>query len=495
MTLAPERTRGSSSRSPGSGARIDWLIAQAEGERSGLRRTMGSVSLTAIGIALVIGAGIFVLTGEAAARYAGPAVAISFLLAGLAAGLSALCYAELASTIPVSGSTYSYAYGVLGVFVGWVVGWNLLLEYLVGAAAIAAGWGGYVDNVLASIGLGLPDALLGGPLGGGGAANLPAAVIVAGVTGLLLLGTRESARATNVLVALKIGILALFVAVGAFHVSAGNLTPFVPASQGGFGEFGWSGMLRAAGLVFFSFIGFDAVCTAAQEAREPRRTVPIAVLSALGVATALYVLVALVMTGIAPYQTLASPDALTVALSSVGGLDWLERLVDVVAMLTLAASVLAALYGQSRILLRMAADGLVPAALARVDPRSGAPRTAILACGIGCATLAALVPLTTLADLVSAGTLVAFALVAVALLALRRARPDLASGFRVPGGSIVPVAAIVVDVLLVLMIPAASLVRLVAWMILGVGVYLVYGRERASRTLAQRAGAPAVPPT
>jgi APA family basic amino acid/polyamine antiporter len=468
------------------------LLSLAEDDGSGLRRTLGPVSLGALGVATIVGAGIFVLAGDAAGEHAGPAVTISFLLAGLAAAASALCYAEMASILPVSGSSYSYAYGVLGVFAGWVVGWCLLLEYLIGGSAVAAGWGGYVDNVLSGIGIHLPAALLGGPFGGGGVVNAPAMVIVALVVWLLVTGVRESARATNVLVAMKVGVLLLFVGIGAFYVSAGNLTPFVPPNTGGFGAFGWSGVLRAAALVFFSYIGFDAVCTAAQEAREPRRTVPIGVLASVVIASLLYVAVALVMTGMVPYSELVSPDALSVALATFPTLGWLERLMDVVAMLALGATVLATLYAQSRILVRMAEDGLLPEALRRVDPGSGTPRTATLACGILCAVLAALVPLTTLGELISAGTLLAFTFVAIALLVLRRTDGEVERGFRVPGGPVIPLAAIAVNLVLIALIPLASLLRVALWFAVGCAVYLGYGRTRARRTLAEGTrGAPA----
>jgi APA family basic amino acid/polyamine antiporter len=398
----------------------------------------------------------------------------------------------MASAMPASGSSYSYAYGVLGIAAGWVVGWCLLLEYLIGGAAVAAGWGGYVDNVLSGVGVHLPDTLLGGPFGGGGVANVPAVVIVLLVVWLLVTGVRESARATNILVALKVGVLLVFIGVGAFYVTAGHLTPFVPANTGGFGDFGWSGVLRAAALVFFSYIGFDAVCTAAQEAREPRRTVPIGVLGSVALASVLYVAVALVMTGIVSYHRLISPDALSVALAAVPSLGWLERLMDVVAMLALGATVLATLYAQSRILVRMAEDGLLPDLLRRVDRGSGTPRPATLLCGLACALLAALVPLTTLGELISAGTLLAFTCVAVALLVLRRTEPDLPRGFRIPGGPAIPLAAIAVNVVLAALIPVASLLRVCVWLALGVVVYLGYGRARAARALAAgTAGAPA----
>jgi APA family basic amino acid/polyamine antiporter len=468
-----------SARADARAARMAAMVARAERSDAPLRRTLGTFSLGALGIAMIVGAGIFVLAGDAAGQYAGPSVTIAFAIAGIAAGLSALCYAELASILPVSGSTYSYAAAVLGTFVGWVIGWDLLLEYLVGGAAVASGWSGYVANVLGSVGINLPAGILDGPFDGG-VVNLPAVVIVLVATMLLVSGVRESAGATNVLVALKVGALLLFAGVGAFYISGANLTPFVPPNEGAFGEFGWTGVLRAASVVFFAYIGFDAVCTAAQEAREPRRAVPRAVLGSLLAATLLYIAVGLVMTGLAPYPELVAPDALSVALEHVGSLGWLARLLDVVATVALGATVLATLYGQSRILMRMAEDGLLPSALARVDTRTGTPRTGTLLCGLAAALVAGLVPLQTLSELISVGTLFAFVIVSCAVLVLRRSAPDLPRGFRVPGGPVIPLLAIVVDVALVALIPVASIVRLVIWFLIGIAVYLAYGRKRAT---------------
>ena len=277
------------SRSAPMGARLDAMIAAAEADTLGLKREMGPLSLAALGIATIIGAGIFVLSGDAASQFAGPGVVLSFAIAGIAAAFSALCYAELVSMIPVSGSTYVFAYASLGNFLAWVIGWDLLLEYLLGGSAIAAGWAGYFGNVLGHIGITLPNAITGGPFGGGGVVNLPAVFVVVLVTSVLLAGARESARATSWLVALKLAVLVLFVVVGAFSISSANLHPFVPHNTGHFGAFGWSGVVRAAAVVFFAYIGFDVVCTATQEARNPRRTVPIGLLGALAVATVLYI--------------------------------------------------------------------------------------------------------------------------------------------------------------------------------------------------------------
>jgi APA family basic amino acid/polyamine antiporter len=475
------------SRSAPMGARLDAMIAAAEADTLGLKREMGPFSLAALGIATIIGAGIFVLSGDAASQFAGPGIVLSFAIAGIAAAFSALCYAELVSMIPVSGSTYVFAYASLGNFLAWVIGWDLLLEYLLGGSAIAAGWSGYFVNVLGHIGITLPDAITGGPFGGGGVVNLPAVLVVVLVTSVLLAGARESARATSWLVALKLAVLLLFVVVGAFYISSANLHPFVPHNTGHFGAFGWSGVVRAAAVVFFAYIGFDVVCTATQEARNPRRTVPIGLLGALAVATLLYIAVGFVMTGLINYHRLASPDALSIALAAHPGLAWLQSTVDVGAMIALAASVLATIYAQTRILMRMAQDGMLPPAFGRIDRRSGTPRLTTIVCGASAAVISGLVPLSTLGDLVSAGTMLAFIIVSVAVLMLRRTRPDLPRPFRLPLGPTIPLLAALVSLGVLLTLPVETLLRVVIWLVIGLCVYFGYGRVRAREVDAARA--------
>ena len=391
--------------------RMDLILGQARRDRERLDgRAFGTWGLTALGIASVVGAGIFVSTGIAAAQDAGPAVVLSFALAGLAAAATALCYAELAAMMPVAGSTYSYAFVAFGLLPAWIVGWDLLIEYLFAAATVAVGWSGYAVSVLASAGLHVPRALTASPFGGG-LVNLPAILVVAACTVLLVAGTRESARANAVIVALKLGVLLLVVVVGAFHVKTGNWSPFVPANGGGFGDFGATGVLRGAGVLFFAYVGFDAVSTAAAEARDPRRTVPRALLGTVAVATLLYIGIGLILTGLTPYRALGVADPIARALGAAGGLGWLDDLVGATAVVGLFATVLVTLYGQVRILMRMAADGLLPPGLARVDPRRRTPVTTTVLCGVVAAVVAALVPIGVLGDLVSIGTLLAFALV------------------------------------------------------------------------------------
>ena len=466
--------------------RMDALVRTAEGERSGLKRTLGPVSLTALGIAAIVGSGIFVLTGDAASEYAGPGVSISFAIAGIAAATSALCYAELASMIPVAGSTYSYAFAVLGPFLGWVIGWDLLLEYLFGAAAVSVGWSGYMQNSLQGAGLGLPHDLYNGALSSG-VINLPAIVLVAIVTGLLILGTRESARTTNVIVALKLVVLAMFVVIGAFFIATANWRPFVPANTGGFGHFGATGVIRAAGTLFFAYIGFDIVCTGAQEARNPRRTVPIGVLGSLLIATVLYIAVSLVMTGLIRYPKLDVADPLAVALGPHPSLHWLTNTIDLVALAALGTTVLALIFGQTRILMRMADDGLLPPFFARVDPRSGTPVRATLLCGLLAAVIAAFVPITTLANLISVGTLAAFIVVSASVIRLRRTRPDLERPFRIPFGPVIPLLSIVLSLGVIATLPVATLIRFAVWLAIGMAIYFGYSRARTQRVIEERA--------
>lgn len=351
---------------------IDAVIAQAKIDRGRLdSNALGPFSLTALGVASVVGAGIFVTTGAASAEYAGPAVIFSFLLAGLAAAVTALCYAELAAMVPAAGSTYSYAYAVFGSFLAWFIGWDLLLEYLFAASTVAVGWSGYFVSLMGQAGIHIPDALANPPFGDDpGVINLPAVAIVWLTCGLLYLGTKESARATNAMVALKIGVLILFIGFGAFAIHTSNWDPFVPANEGAFGEFGLSGILRAAGIVFFSYVGFDAVSTAAAEARNPQRTIPIGLMATVAVSTVLYVAIGLVMTGMVPYEKLNVADPLALAVrDSSASLEWLETCVSLAAVIGLAATVMVTFYGQTRIFMRMASDAMLPDRIGGVSER------------------------------------------------------------------------------------------------------------------------------
>ena len=471
---------------------LDAIVAQARRDRDRMdSRAMGTFSLTALGIASVVGGGIFATTGVAAAEYAGPAVVISFVLAGLAAAVTALCYAELASMIPAAGSTYSYAYAVFGIFLAWFIGWDLLLEYLFAASTVAVSWSGYVGALAAKAGIDLPNALMNPPFGDDpGVVNLPAVAIVLFTCWLLLIGMRESTRANNAMVVLKMAVLVLFVAVGAWFVTQVNWEPFVPPNEGAFGEFGVSGIVRGAGVVFFAYVGFDAVSTAAAEARNPRRTVPVGLLATVLISTVLYVAIGIVMTGLVPYHELNVPDPLAVAINEAGSsLDWLETLVDVAAIVGLAATVLVTFYGQTRIFMRMASDGMLPDALGRVSTETRTPVQATLVCAIAGAVVAGLTPIEALSNLVSIGTLLSFTIVCAGVVVLRHRRPDLERPFRVPAVHLVAGTGILASVGLILTLPVSTWIRLAVWLAIGLAIYFTYAKRRSTERMAAVAAA------
>jgi len=466
---------------------LDAIISQAETDRARLdSKVLGPVSLTALGIASVVGGGIFATTGVAAAKYAGPAVVISFVLAGIAAAVTALCYAELAAMIPAAGSTYSYAYATFGIFLAWFIGWDLLLEYLFAAATVAVSWSGYVGSTLAKAGIDLPNAIMNPPFGkDSGVINLPAVVIVLFTCWLLLAGTRESARANNLMVLLKMAVLVAFVAAGAWFISQANWEPFVPKSEGGFGDYGWTGILRGAGVVFFAYVGFDAVSTAAAESRNPRRSIPIGLLGTVLISTVLYVAIGIVMTGLVDYRQLDVPDPLAVAVNAAGpSLDWLEIAVDVAAIIGLAATTLVTFYGQTRIFMRMSSDGMLPDALGQVSERTRTPRQATILCAAAGAIVAGLTPIEALSDLVSIGTLLSFTIVCGAVLVLRHKRPELERPFRVPFVKVTAPLGIVCAVGLIATLPIATWIRLLIWLAIGLVIYFTYAKPRSQARMA-----------
>jgi len=467
-------------------ANLDAILTTAARDRKRLdSQALGAFSLTLLGVASVVGAGIFVVTGDAAAHYAGPAVLVSFVLAGIVAGLTALCYAELASAIPAAGSTYSYAFAAFGPFVGWFIGWDLLLEYLFAASTVAVGWSGYLVDLCASVGIQVPHDLANAPFGDdAGIVNLPALGIMLLTSGALYLGTKESAIANNSMVALKLLILVVVVVVGVFYVSASNLEPFVPAHAGGFGDFGWTGVLRGAGVVFFAYIGFDAVSTAAAEARNPRRTVPIGLLGTVLIATAIYIAVGFVLTGMLDYRQLGVSDPIAAAIHAAGpNLEWLLRATDVAAVVGLASTVLVTLYGQTRIFMRMSEDGMLPPAFGRVGAKTRTPHVSILVCGVAGGIVAAFVPLSVLGELISIGTLLAFVIVSAGVVVMRRRYPDLERPFRVPALPLVAAAAILSSLALMATLPGATWIRLAVWALIGICIYFFYARQHSGERM------------
>ncbi len=486
---------------PVSEQNLDAILAQARRDRARMDSgAMGPLSLTALGVASVVGAGIFVTTGEAAAEYAGPAVIISFVIAGLAAAVTALCYAELAAMIPAAGSTYSYAYATFGVFLAWIIGWDLLLEYLFAASTVAVGWSGYFDALLQLMGIHLPHDLINAPFqDDGGIVNLPALAIVLLTCWLLYRGTRESTRANNAMVALKMIALLLFVGVGIWYVNGANWEPFVPPSNGGFGDFGVTGVFRAAGVVFFAYVGFDAVSTAAAETRDPQRTIPLALLATVGISTVLYVLIGFVMTGLVDYAQLGVADPLAEAIRSVGSqLDWLETVVAVAAVIGLAATVLVTFYGQTRIFMRMASDGMLPDVLGKVGERHQTPGQATLVCAVAGGLVAAFTPIDVLTNLVSIGTLLSFVIVCGAVMVLRRRRPDLERPFRAPAVWLTAPFGILSAGALIALLPVDTWIRLAVWLVIGLVIFFSYSgprsRERMAAVAAEAEGLPAPSP-
>ncbi|MEA3246957.1 MAG: amino acid permease [Gemmatimonadota bacterium] len=461
---------------------------RAEGEGQTLRRALGPLDLTALGIGSIIGTGIFVLTGMVASLHTGPALPVSMVLAAVCCGFAGLCYAELASMIPVAGSAYTYAYATLGEMIAWIIGWDLMLEYALSASTVAVGWSGYLVSLLDSFGVVLPRALTAAPgvqvtLADGtfarGVFNLPAALVVLAVTALLVKGIKESARANAVLVVIKVAVLVVFVAAGAAYVKASNLHPFLPANAGEFGTFGLSGVLRGAGIIFFAFIGFDAVSTAAQETRRPQRDLTIGMLASLAICTVLYVAVGIVLVGIVPFSQLNVAAPLAVAIDATG-LTWLSPLIKVSALFGMFSTMLVQLLGQTRIFYSMSRDGFLPPVFSQVHQRFRTPHVSTLLTGLVTALLAGLTPIDVLGQLVAMGTLLAFILVCIGIIALRRTDPDAPRPFRVPLMPWVPIAGALSCFGAMLVLPLETWVRLVVWLVLGFVVYFGYSRRRVA---------------
>lgn len=455
-----------------------------------LRPHLGLWHLIAAGVGSTIGSGIFVITGTAAAQYAGPAITVSFLIAGVVCLATALCYGELAGMLPESGGAYSYARASSGRLVAWIVAWCLVLEYLVASSTVAVGWSSYFADLSASLGLPIPHALADAPLDfdksgslttTGAIFNLPAAGIVVLVTVLLVLGIHETNRANIIMVAIKVGVILLVVAVGAAYVRLDNLTPYLPENTGTYGEYGWSGLLRGSAVIFYAFIGFDGVSTSAQESRNPQRDVGLGILGALAVCLVLYVAMATVMTGMADYRMLNVANPVAVALAQAGGeLDWLRYVVNVGVVIGLGSAILMGLYGQSRILYVMSRDRMIPPAYAVINPRFRTPVYSTLVVGAACALMAGMFPIDVLGELVSIGSLLAFAAVCWSVLVLRRARPDAHRPFRVPFSPLVPIIGIASSLYLMASLPLDTWVRLAVWMALGMTIYLGYTRSHAN---------------
>jgi basic amino acid/polyamine antiporter, APA family len=462
--------------------------AEGEGEDGHtLRRALGPINLLTLGIGAIIGAGIFVITGQAAAQFAGPAIVISFVLAGIACAFAGLCYAEFASMIPIAGSAYTYSYATLGELVAWIIGWDLILEYAFGAATVAVGWSGHFRAFLRDLGTGLPEM----PSSSFTLFGLPVHLkydyigflVIIAITTILVIGIKESANFTTAIVILKVAVVCIFIALaGAFlfahHGQPNHWHPFIPANTGTRGEFGWSGILRGAGVVFFAYIGFDAVSTAAQEAKNPKRDMPFGILGSLVICTILYILVSGLLTRLVPYQQLNVPDPVVVGIR-VAGQQWATFLVELGAIGGLATVMLVMLLGQSRVFYSMSRDGLLWPWASKIHPRFRTPYISSIVVGIFVALLATLVPLSVLDEMTSVGTLLAFVLVSAGVWVMRRTHPEVHRPFRTPWVPVVPILAIILSGLLIIGLSPMTQLRLIVWLVIGLGIYFGYGRKHS----------------
>ena len=468
------------------------LQAEASAEH-GYKRTLGPISLISLGIGSVVGAGIFVQAGPAAALYGGPAIALSYVVAGIACLFAGLCYAELAAMIPVSGSAYTYTYGSLGEVLAWVVGWCLILEYLVSGAAVAVSWSGAINEVLHEFNITIPHAVMSAPLDfadnglvmTGSIINFPAVFISLALTYILYIGIKESANFNNLMVAIKVGVLLALVGYGAWYFfghraqTIANWTPFIPPNGGSFGQYGWSGIFRGAGAIFFAYVGFDCVSAAAQETKNPQRDLPIGLLGTLLIVSFLFISVSLVLTGLVHYSKLNVDAPFIYALQQAGAPAFFRYLMEAATLAGLTSVILVSLLGQPRIFFAMAKDGLLPPAFAKIHPKYGTPHVTTWITGVACAIISGLFPLNILGELVSIGTLLAFSLVCVGVLVLRKTEPNAPRSFRTPWVPLVPILGVLTCVAQMFFLPAITWINLAVWMALGFAVYVGYSRRHS----------------
>src|SRR5215207_4421608 len=450
---------------------VDRLVADTEEASSQLKRAVGLLDLTALGIGAIIGTGIFVILGEAIGD-AGPAIILSFVLAGVTCAFSALSYAELASSIPVSGSAYTYAYATMGEVLAWIIGWDLILEYGVSVAAVAVGWGQYFNELLDTLfGLSLPDSLANPPGEEGGAFNLPALFLVLAVTALLIVGVRESARANAVMVMVKVGIVILFIVLAFTGFESGNLEPFNPE--------GFNGVVTAASVIFFAYIGFDAISTSGEEVENPGRNLPIAIIASLAICTALYILVSITATAAVPFDRINGQEAPLAFVMQELGFDWAGNIISFGALVAITSVVLTILYGQTRIMFAMCRDGLLPRGFAKISEKRRTPVRITATFGVLIAIFASFVPLAEIAKLVNIGTLFAFVITNIGVIVLRRTRPDLERGFRVPFSPVFPAIGAILAIYLMTYLERDTWIRFGIWLLIGVVIYFAYGRSHS----------------
>lgn len=471
---------------------MDALMQEAQetGEHT-LKRTLGAGGLIALGIGAIIGAGLFSITGMAAANHAGPAITISFVVAAMGCLFAGLCYAEFASMIPVAGSAYTYSYATMGEFIAWIIGWDLVLEYAVGAATVGISWSRYLVKFLEGFDIHLPQALTVGPWDGG-VINLPAVFIIVLMSLLLMKGTKESAFVNAIIVGLKITVVLVFIFLGWKYINSSNYNPYIPDNTGKFGDFGFSGIIRAAAIVFFAYIGFDAVSTAAQEAKNPKRDMPWGILGSLAICTVLYILFAHVMTGVTSYTSFAGKDGIApvaIAIDHMGTTDaagvvtpdypWLNRAIVVAILAGYASVILVMLMGQSRVFFSMSKDGLIPKIFSSVNPKTQTPAKSNLLFMLFVSLFAAFVPARVVGEMTSIGTLFAFILVCIGVWVMRNKMPNLPRAFKTPLVPLVPILGIVTCLFMMVFLPMDTWIRLLVWMLIGMDIYLVYGAKNS----------------
>ncbi len=467
---------------------MNVLLEETKDSGHSFKRVLGKFNLITLGIGAIIGAGIFVLSGEVAANYSGPAIVISFIIAAIACGAAGLAYAEMASMIPIAGSAYTYTYATIGRFFAWLVAWMLIIEYLFAASSVSVGWSGYIVSFLEGIHVHLPTALTNAPIAydtaldkfvlTGGILNVPAIFIVALISILLIVGIKESATFNNVIVVIKTTVILVFILVGIWFISTKNWHPFIPKNTGVFGQFGWSGIFRGAAVIFFAYIGFDAVSTAAQESKNPQKDLPVGILGSLVIATILYILVALVLTGVVPYTKLGVPDPIAVGVDAIG-FTWISWLIKLGAIAGLTSVILVMLLGQPRIFYTMAKDGLLPPIFTRIHPRFKTPYLSSIFTGIVAMFLAGVFPIGVLSKLVSFGTLMAFTMVCIGVIILRTRRPDINRPFKTPLYPFIPIVGIVACLVQVAFLNIYAWEFMAVWLAIGITVYFVYGRKHA----------------
>lgn len=483
---------------------LNTLLAEASNTGTQtLKRTLGPMSLIALGIGAVIGAGLFSITGMAAANYAGPGIMISFIIAAVGCAFAGLCYAEFASMIPVAGSAYTYSYATMGEFIAWIIGWDLVLEYAVGAATVASSWAGYFGELFKSFGVALPPELMMTPFDSvqavsgemiHGLFNLPAIFIVVVMSLVLIRGTSESAWVNGIIVILKVSIVIIFVVVGFKYIRPENLKPLIPKNTGSFGSFGWSGIIRAAAVVFFAYIGFDAVSTAAQETKNPKKAMPIGILGSLAICTVLYIFFAYVMTGVANYKMFnvgGSADLAPVAIAikqmgpvGINGIvtpayPWLNTMIIIAILLGYSSVILVMLLGQSRVFYSMSTDGLLPKVFSQIHSKHRTPYKSNLLFMLFVSAFAAFVPGRIVGEMTSIGTLFAFILVCIGVLVMRSKMKDAPRAFRVPFVPLIPILGVLVCLGMMIFLPFDTWIRLIVWMLIGLDVYLAYGMKKS----------------